>query len=85
MPPEIKWRPPGEKQYRCVLRFIVLSYSRNGFSKDFLMYVRDPGGFLVALVIRSCVHAMEAAMETARSVEEDGREVNVCVVCEAEG
>ena len=41
------------------------------------MYVHDPGGFLVALVIRRCVSATEAAMETARSVEEDGCEVNV--------
>ena len=49
------------------------------------MYVRDPGGFLVALVVRHFVSAMEAAMETARSVEEDGREVNVCVVCKAKG
>ena len=46
------------------------------------MYLRDPGGILVALVIRRCVSATEAAMETAPSV---GREVNVCVVCEAEG
>ena len=36
--PEIKWRRPGDEQYRCVLRFLVLSYSRNGFSKDFIMY-----------------------------------------------
>ena len=69
--PEIKWRCLGENQYRCVLRFVVLSYSRNGFSKDFLMYVRDPGGFSVALVIRRCVNATEATMMTARSVEED--------------
>ena len=75
--PEIKWRRPGEKQYCCVLRFKVLSYSRNDFSKDFLMYVHDPGGFLVALVICCCVSATEAAMETARSVEEDRCEVNV--------
>ena len=73
--PEIKWRRLGENQYRCVLHFIVLSYSRNGFSKDFIMYVRDPGGLLVALVIRRCVNATEATMETARSVEEDWREV----------
>ena len=73
--PEIKWRRLGENQYRCVLYFIVLSYSRNGFSKDFIMYVRDPGGFLVALVIRRCVNATEATMETASSVEEDWREV----------
>ena len=39
------------------------------------MYVRDPGGLLVALVIRRCVNATEATMETARSVEEDWREV----------
>ena len=39
------------------------------------MYVRDPGGFLVALVIRRCVKATEATMETARTVEEDWREV----------
>ena len=39
------------------------------------MYVRDPGGFLVAHVIRRCVNATEATMETARSVEEDWREV----------
>ena len=54
-----------------VLCFIVLSYSRNGFSKDFLTYVRDPGGFLVALVICHCANATEATMETACSVEED--------------
>ena len=83
--PEIKWRRPGEEQYRCVLRFIVLSYSRNSFSKDFIMYVCDPGGFLVALPIRRCVNASEAAMEAARSVEEDGHEVSVCLRCEAEG
>ena len=65
--PEIKWRHPGEKQYRCVLRFIVLSYSQNGFSKDFLMYVRNPGGFLIALVIRRCVNTTEATMKTAHS------------------
>ena len=82
---EIEWRRPGEKQYCCVLRSKVLSYSQNSFSKDFLMYLSDPGGILVALVIRRCVSATEAAMETAPSVEEDGREVNVCVVCEAEG
>ena len=83
--PEIKWRRPGENQYRCVLRFIVLSYSRKGFSKDFLRYDSDPGGLLVALVIRRCVNETEATMKTARSVEEDGREVNVSVGCEAEG
>ena len=76
---------PRHKQYRCVLRFIVLSYRRNGFIKDFIMYVRDPGGFLVALAIRRCSNASEAAMEAAHSVEEDGCEVSVCVMCETEG
>ena len=66
-----------------ILRFLVLSYSQNGFSKDFLWYDSDPGGFLVAL-IRRCVNTMEAMMKTARSVKEDGREVNVSVGCEAE-
>ena len=83
--PEIKWRCPGENQYCCVLRFIVLSYNQNGFSKDLLCYDSDPGGFLIALVIRRCVNAMEATMKTARLVEEDGHEVNVSVGCEAEG
>ena len=73
---------PRREQYRCVLRLIVLSYSRNGFSRDFLWYESDPGGFLVAL-IRRCVNATEATIKTARSVEEDGREVNVSVGCEA--
>ena len=71
--PEIQWRRPGENQNRCVLCFIVLSYSRNGFSKDFLWYESDLGGFLVALVIRRYVNATEATMKTACSVEEDGR------------
>ena len=31
---------------------------------------------MVALVIRRCVNATEATMKTARSVEEDGCEVN---------
>ena len=83
--PEIKWQHPGDEQYLCVLRFIVLSYSRNGFSKDFIMYVRDPGGFLIALAIRRCLNASEAAMEAARLVEEDVREVSVCLRCEAKG
>ena len=82
---EIKWRRPGENQYRCVLRFIVLSYSRKGFITDFLRYDSDPGGFLVALVICCYVNATEATMKTARSVEEDRREVNVSMGCEAEG
>ena len=82
--PEIKWRCPGENQYRCVLRFIVLSYSRIGFIKNFLRYDNDLGGFLVALVIRRCVNATEATMATARLVEEDWREVNVNEGCKAE-
>ena len=49
------------------------------------MYVHDPGGFLVALVMCHCLNATEAAMETAHSVEEDGREGNISVRCEAEG
>ena len=40
---------------------------------------------MVALVIRRCVNATEATMKITRSVEEDGREVNVSVRCEAEG
>ena len=64
---------------------MVLFYSRIGSIKDFLRYGNDSGGFLVALVIRRCVNATEATMKTARSVEEDGREVNVSVGCEAEG
>ena len=71
--PEIKWRRPGENQHRSVLRFIVLFYSRIGFVKDFLTYDNDSGGFLVALVIHRCVNAMEATIETARSVEEGWR------------
>ena len=75
-----KWQRLDENQYRCVLRFIVLSYSRNGFSTDFLRYDNDPVGFLVALVIRRCVNAPKATMETARLVEEDR-----CEAYEAEG
>ena len=40
---------------------------------------------MVALVIHCCVNATEATMKIACSVEEDGREVNVSVGCEAEG
>ena len=58
---------------------IVLSFS------NFLSYDSDPGGFLVALGIRRCVNATEETMKTARSVEEDGCEVNISVGCEAEG
>ena len=79
--PEIKWRHPGENQYRCVLRFIVLFYRQIGSIKDFLRYGNDSGGFLVALVIRRCVNATAATMETARSVEEGWREVKASVGC----
>ena len=48
------------------------------------MYDCDPG-FLVALVIRHCVNAMELMTETARLVMEDGCEVKVSVGCEAQG
>ena len=83
--PEIKWRRPGENIYRCVLRFIVLFYSRIGSIKDFLRYGNDSGGFLVALLIRRWVNATAATMETARSVEEGWREVKASVGCYAEG
>ena len=49
------------------------------------MYDCDPGRFLVVLAIRQCVNVTEAMMETARSVEEDGREANPSVGCKAEG
>ena len=78
--PEIKWRRPGENQYRCVLRFIVLFYSRIGFVKGFLRYDNDSGGFLIALVIRRCVNATEAT-ETAPSVEDGWRKVKASVGC----
>ena len=39
----------------------------------------------MVLVIRHCVNTTEAKMETAHSVEEDGREVDVSVGCKAEG
>ena len=48
------------------------------------MYDHDPGEFLVSVVIRRCMNATEATMETARSVEEDGHEVNTSVGCKAE-
>ena len=66
-----KMAPPRREPILLRITLYSLSYSRNGFSKDFIMYVRDPGGFLVAFVIRRCVNATEATMETAHSVEED--------------
>ena len=73
--PEIKWQRLVENQCWRAIDFIVLSYSRNGYSKDFLMYDHDQGEFLVVLVICRCVNAMEATMEAARSIKEDGCEV----------
>ena len=49
------------------------------------MYDCDPGGLLVVLVVRHCVHATEATIKIARSVEEDECEVNASVECKAEG
>ena len=49
------------------------------------MYDCDPGGVLAVLVICCCVNATEATMETARSVQEDGHDVNTSVGCKAEG
>ena len=83
--PEIKWRRLGENQYRCVLHFIVLSYSRNGFSKDFIMYVRDPGGFMVALVIRRCVNATEQRWRQLVPSRKIGVKSNVSAAREVEG
>ena len=40
---------------------------------------------MVAHIIHRWVNATQATMKTARSVEEDGREVNVSVGYEAEG
>ena len=40
---------------------------------------------VVVLVIRRCVNAIEATMETACAVEEDGHKVNASVGCKAEG
>ena len=55
----------------------MLSYSQNGYSDDFLMYDLNPGGLLVVLVIRNCVNSMKVKMETARTIEEDGCEIDV--------
>ena len=57
----------------------------NGGTLRFIVY---PGGLLavllirilIVLVIRRCVNATEATMETARLVKEDRREVNACGV-----
>ena len=52
---------------------------------DFLMYDLNPGGLLVVLVIRNCVNSMEVKMEMARSIEEDGCEVDASVGYKAKG
>ena len=52
---------------------------------DFLMYDLNPGGLLVVLVIRNCVNSMEVKMETARSIEEDGCEIDTSAGCRAKG
>ena len=83
--PEIKRWSAGENQCWCALRFIVLSYSQNSYSKDILMNHHDSGGLLVVLVIRYCVSTTEAKMEMSRLVEEGGHEVNASVGCKAEG
>ena len=57
----------------------MLSYSRNVYSKDFLVYSHDPGELLVVLVIHCCVNKTEMT----RLVEEDGREVDASVGCKA--
>ena len=45
----------------------------------------DPGGLLGLLAINHCVNTTEATMETARSVEEEGHEVNASVGYKAKG
>ena len=40
---------------------------------------------MIVLVIRRRVNTTEVTMKTARSVEEDGHEVNASVGCEAKG
>ena len=50
-------------QCLCAVHFLVLSYSQNGHSKDFLVYGRDPGGFLVVLVLNHCVNTTEAKIK----------------------
>ena len=64
--PDIKWWRSSQNQCWCALRFVVLSYSRNRYSKALLVYDCDTGGLLVVLVIHCCVNIMEAKMETAR-------------------
>ena len=82
---EDKMAAPRREPISLRITLYSLSYSRIGFIKDFLRYENDPGGFLVALVIRRCVNATEATIETARSVEEGLLEVKASVGCEVEG
>ena len=63
----------------------MLSYSRNGYSEDFLVYVQNPGRLVLVLVFCRCVNTTKVIMEAARLVEEDGGEVDVSVGCKAEG
>ena len=58
----------------------MLSHSQNRYSKDYLVYGRDPGGLLlVVLVLRGCVNTMEARMEMAHSIKEGLRDVDTSV------
>ena len=57
----------------------MLSYSQNGYSKDFLVYGRDPEGLLLVLVLHHCANRTKAKMEMACSIEEAGREVDTSV------
>ena len=52
---------------------------------DFLMYDLNPGGLLVVLVIHNCVNSMEVKMETARSIEKNGCEIDASVGYKAKG
>ena len=69
--PKIKLWCPNKNQGWCTLHFVALSYSRNNYSKDFLIYDCDPGGLLVVPVIRHCVNTTQAKMETTHSVDKD--------------
>ena len=57
---EIKWWCPGDSQSQCALHFLVLSYSQNGYGKDFLMYGHDPRGLLVVYALRLCINTSKA-------------------------
>ena len=72
---------PMREPLRCALCFTVVSYSRNGYSKDFLRYNHDSGRLLVFLAIRCCVNTTETKAETARL----GHELGTSVRYKAEG